>query len=437
MGQHDSGTDPGAAPPLFDRRLAAILALALALRVALLLVALGNQARFDSTDVPEYLRLARDLDGAYADPDDPLFGVGLKRTPLYPVFLAAVLALSGRNLEWATLLTGIAASVATVWVTFVLAQDLFDRAAGYAGALLLAVDPASVVWSNFLQPEALFTLLLASGVVLWYRAQRRASPRLAAAAGLLVGAAVLTRPIGLYLALVLVAVGWLVAKADLRRRVVLALAFLAVAALPPAGWVARNAAVTGVPLLSTVESLNLLHYRAAGAVAEEQDISLNRARLRLQQQLDARTAPGDNPAEVARVRSALGIRTLLDHPAGAAVTWVKGAGRMLFGPARAPLLILLGEQDPVALDSPRKVAWVALQWAILAVLYACALAGAVIAVRRRRWAALAVLGALIAYFVLVSSGTEAFSRFRVPMVPYVAALGGCGAASVAARFARR
>ncbi|MDP8970050.1 MAG: hypothetical protein M3N52_06070, partial [Actinomycetota bacterium] len=124
-------------------------------------------------------------------------------------------------------------------------------------------------------------------------------------------------------------------------------------------------------------------------------------------------------------------------PVGAALTWVKGAARLLGGPARAPLLILLGEQDPIALDHPRKLAWVGLQSVILAGLYLCALVGAVTAARQRRWPQLGVLGALIAYFLLVSSGTESFSRFRVPMVPYLAVLGGCGAATVWARVARR
>jgi hypothetical protein len=35
------------------------------------------------------------------------------------------------------------------------------------------------------------------------------------------------------------------------------------------GWIARNAAVAGAPVLSTIEGTNLLYYRAAGALARE------------------------------------------------------------------------------------------------------------------------------------------------------------------------
>ncbi|MDP8969513.1 MAG: glycosyltransferase family 39 protein, partial [Actinomycetota bacterium] len=298
-----------------DWRLLGILLVALVLRGGLLLVAAGNDERLESTDVPEYLSLARDLRGGYVDEADPLFEIGLKRTPAYPAFLALVLAASGGSVEWATFV-GILIAVGTVGLTFALARDLFGPPAGYGAALLIAIDPASVAWSNFLQPESLFTLLLTGAVVLWYRAQRHGLPWQAAVAGLLVGVAILTRPVALYLPLVLVAVGWLIARVGVRQRIAVGLTFLIVSALPVAAWVTRNVAVTGVAFVSTVESLNMLYYRAAGAVAEEQGISVRQARQRLFAEVDGRRGPGENAAELARRRTALGVQTLLDHPVG-------------------------------------------------------------------------------------------------------------------------
>ena len=73
---------------------------------------------------------------------------------------------------------------------------------------------------------------------------------------------------------------------------------------------------------------------------------------------------------------------------------------------------------------------------LLAVVYASATIGTAQLVRERRWLILALLFLLITYFVGLSAGGEANSRFRIPVVPFLAILAGTGLTSISAWYAR-
>jgi hypothetical protein len=160
------------------------------------------------------------------------------------------------------------------------------------------------------------------------------------------------------------------------------------------GWMARNGVITGVPVLSTIEGVNLLEYRAAGAIAEEEDVSLDQARARLRDQLE-RAGPGTGPAERNRAQR-----------------------RLAFD--------VLREADPESIQGTGKRIASVLLAAPLGVLYLGALGGIVVLVRAGKRRELGLLAALIAYFVLLPAGPEANTRFRVPAVPFLTLLSGLG-----------
>jgi hypothetical protein len=58
-------------------------------------------------------------------------------------------------------------------------------------------------------------------------------------------------------------------------------------ALLPGIWIARNTALTGVPVVSTIEGYNLLHFRAAAALAFDRNITLAAAQADLEGQITA------------------------------------------------------------------------------------------------------------------------------------------------------
>jgi 4-amino-4-deoxy-L-arabinose transferase-like glycosyltransferase len=373
---------------------------------------------------------------AYFEPTSRFFGLGLLRTPGYPAFIRAVYSVAGPR-PWVLILAQIAIGVATVWLVYLLSRRLFGRGSAPWAALALAVDPISIIFANTVQPEVLFTLLLAGGSLLWLRGMEDRSWGWGAAGAILLGFGALVRPIEAYLPVILVPVSLLLYRDAWKKRIVFALAVLLAFSIPVGGWVAHNAQATGVPILSTVESINLLEFRAAGALASDEGISLEQAQAQLRQKLARRTAPDLNDAERSRVAAALAAHTLLQHPVGAVKTWARGAALMLGGPGRDELLRHVGISSRTGAVS---IALLALEFLVYVPILAGSAWGIVVLIRKQRWFQLVLVLALIVYFLIVSSGPEAYSRFRVPIAPFLALLAGCGfyaAVSPSALFSPR
>lgn len=404
-------------------------------RVSLFLVADRHPSRFLSPDALQYDRLARNFLDAYVHVrSGSLFDLSLLRTPGYPAFVAAVYAISGRVVAHA-IVVEIVLGVATVAITYFLAERLVGRSAATLAAFVLAVDPVSIAMSSNLTTEVLFTFLWVLAALLWARGLQGGSAWWVASAGLVLGAAVLVRPIAAYLPVLLVPLTFVVTRASAGRRALASCALLAAFAVPVGLWLARNATETGVATISTVESVNLLNYRAADALAIDTGVSRDQASLELRSEVAARSAPGANAAEISRVQDSVAFHTLFHHPGGAAKSTVEGFGRVLFGPGRAELLRLVR-----GYDSPRGAADDALLVVSAGLLFATlALAGVgiVLLVRGRSWLALACTLTFVAYDILLASGAEGNARLRMPAMPYLAVLAGAGGAWLLRRRSAR
>jgi Dolichyl-phosphate-mannose-protein mannosyltransferase len=417
--------------------LAAILVVATLVRLALFLVAVGHPERFLTPDSPHYAALGRDFSEAYFGSDSGrLFDLSLLRTPGYSAFIAAVFAVSGDSVT-AVIVVQLLLSLLTVFLVYLLAAQLFDTSTAAWAGFALAVDPVSVALANYLQSDPLFTLLLVTATLLWLRALRSAPPLWDAAAGFVLGMAILVRHIGLYLPLVLLPANWFLQRGRWTRRLASTSAMVLALALPVGGWIARNAVSTGVPLLSTGEGTNFLYYRAAGALVEDEGITLTQARSRLRAGLQNRLRPGMNDAEISVEARALGVEVLLDHPLGALRSSLKGVALMFIGPGRAELLRLVGDPTITEVDTAGNILLVGVAALINGAIVLGAAAGGYLLVRRRRYVELTIILSFVLYIVVISAGPEAYSRFRVPAVPFLAIAAGYAASSTFSRSRTR
>lgn len=321
--------------------------------------------------------------------------------------------------------------MATLGLVYALASRLFVPATAPLAVLALAVDPISVLLVNYVQPEIFFTLLLIGGSYLWVRGFQDRSWGWGAGAGMVFGIGALVRPIALYLPAILVPASLILHGGAWRRRLAFAFALLLAFSVPVGSWIAHNAEATGVPTLSTVESINLLYYRAAGALVEDEGISLTQARAKLAQALARRVGPHLNEAERSRAAASLAIGTLVRHPVGAVKSWARGAVFLLGGPGRDELLRLLGISSRTGGTS---IALVTLEFLVYGLILAGATWGVLVMVRERKWPQLTPILAVIAYLVIISSGAEAYSRFRAPLMPFFALLAGYGYHAILGRF---
>jgi hypothetical protein len=102
-----------------------------------------------------------------------------------------------------------------------------------------------------------------------------------------------------------------------------------------------------------------------------------------------------------------------------------GSVRTLLLPGSSQVMRLFDREDDADDSGPD---WLPLTVVLLAALlpvYVFAVAGAIFMARMRLWPVLLLLG-VVAYFVLLSGGPLAASRFRVPLIPIFCTLAGAG-----------
>lgn len=398
----------------------AVAAVGALLRLAVFLAAVRSPERFWSQDDRDYLGVARNLHAAYLADAGHWFEVGLRRPPVYPLFMRLVFEAFGSHYA-AVVAAQIGVGVATVALTYWFASLQLPRGAALAAASLVALDPASVVFSNQMLTETLFTFFLVVALALTLVGARSGSMAPLAIAGIALGIATLTRPVAEYLPLVLVATLIVIARARMRRALALSCALAAGYALPVGAWVIHNDIRTGVPVVSTIDGHNMLDYRAVGALVEDGEKPWE-ARAYVGERLAARLDGGENPAEVSRVQMRLGIEILAEHPVGAVESWAKGEARLLGGPAKTETATLLTGRARVT-GAPL-LGLVALSQLVTILLVVAGGAGIVgLLVRRLEPRALWISAVTVLYLVVISGGPEAYSRFRVPVTPCLAVLG--------------
>jgi 4-amino-4-deoxy-L-arabinose transferase-like glycosyltransferase len=223
----------------FGRMLVAVAAAALVLRLALRAVA-GADAFWVEGYGATWLSAQELAAGqGYALP-----GVGLTayRVPLYPIFLAAVTG--GHDWPWAVMTAQAIVSAGTVFVSGLIARALFGPQAGLVAAAVCVLWPYYAWHDTALQETGLFTFLSAAATFALLRS-RGAGWMTAAAAGLLLGLAALTR--STILPFAALALPWLWWWAG--RRAILAAAAALLAVLAP--WLVWSAHVTGEPGFGT------------------------------------------------------------------------------------------------------------------------------------------------------------------------------------------
>ncbi len=183
-------------------------------------------------------------------------GVRAFRGPLLPLVLAPVAAVGGGIGAMRLLLAVLGACGAPL--LFVAARQLLEGRAALAVALAYALWPPHVFVSAHMLSEPLSMALLVAASALASRARLRDGGRVALAAGLMAGLAVLARPAALLPALFLVPVA-----GDRRRAALLAVGLLAF--LAP--WALRNQVVLGRPLLTTNSGVTLAGGNGGAAAA--------------------------------------------------------------------------------------------------------------------------------------------------------------------------
>lgn len=417
---------------------------ALGCRLLLAIPALGDPRRFFvSPDSFEYDRLALNLVAGhgYSLATSSPFTPDVSRTPTYPLVLAAIYALAGHEPRAAVAVNILLGAGACILTALIGRRALGARAGTLAG-LFLATDLTSVVYSLTLMTEPIFTvlILLCTLKIVQIVGNTRSGVGGTLQAAVWCGLAILTRPIGLFLPLVLgPMLGVFRPSAVDRKRLTVVFCFTAIALLFPAAWTVRNYLVAGLAQPTSIIAINAYYHRAvvleareAGHLPTEEGEATDEG-----DPVSQRTAD-DKPADLVNLeRQAAQI--VLTDPLGYARLHLGGTAEML----RPDRDIFVQIVNGALTARDRRRATSALEQTVaktqLVVLYALSACGVLLGLRRAGERQMVTLFVVIVLYFLVISGPEAYARFRVPVMPFITLLaaGGARACGEIARTAFR
>ncbi|RPI34140.1 MAG: hypothetical protein EHM70_03830 [Chloroflexota bacterium] len=407
-----------------------------AAHLALVLPVFDHPIEFQPRDSRDYLDLARTFleTGRYQGSEYP--GVDLVRPPGYPSFIVIVLGLSGNDPRWISLFQ-VVVSFMTALLLYRIGTGLGSPKAGMLAVLVYLINPNATFWSLVWLSETLaaFWIVLAVwGLVMFWTKERRRWLLLSGAA---FGMSALTRPIFLPVGVgagLLLTVLWRIGRKPWIEGLKLAAVFilgLGVVILP---WQTRNLAVHGRFTLSVVDESTFQNWMVAKILASVEGITRDQA----VEQIASSPQPMRYSLEVIRLHPAVFIkeqaRGIVRTLAGAEYAyWAQALAEQRFN-TQGMLSSLLDQRSLSAflqiLSAQGGNVWfLAAVFALVfdLVLYSLCAAGLWRALRYFRCGPvfnLAVVLALVSFYLLFIPGVAGESRFRVPADPLLASLAG-------------
>jgi len=342
------------------------------------------------------------------------------RTPGYPLLLA----LLDNNIAAIVVVQALLGGL-TVFLTGLIGFRLFSARVGLLAAVLLAVDIPSIFSSGMVMSEVLFTFAVVQAATLvWTTAsyQPRAASLRPLLAGLVLGLAVLVRPVALF-AFVPFGIA-LAARRNWRGLVMMLAAF----SLLPGIWAARNYHHYGRFSLTSNGAYNLLYLNAASVIGDRQHTTWDVARIELARDFTSRLET-DNPLELAEAMTRKATGVIFADPFRYAWICLRGVPKVIAGIKSDDLVLrtraakVPAIQGSVLLNRDcfsrgvRLAMWLLAGFELLTAVGAFLLA--LVSLGFRRWRAEKVLLILVGLYFVAVALPFTDGRFRVPAVPFL------------------
>ena len=326
------------------------------------------------------------------------------RAPLYPLWLAGVMAVSGSRAPGFARFAQALLSLLTIWVAYRIGRELHSERAGAWAALLLALCPEQILLPTSLYCESVYALLVL--LVAWALVRLRKKPETASAAwaGAALGLSLLMRS-------TLALVPLFFAPRKLKQVLLL----LACAVLPLTPWIARNALRFGklIPFESGVAGPVIWYASQGDIFAPGDETSVEPMKSMY---------AGLPPTEWDSFALRLARQEIAAHP----IRYVKTSLQRTFALwTDSYTCYLLHDHQDLAGYMEAGNHWSRVYWPDMALKLALALlAGLGCWLERKRAGVLAV-ACLILYFNVYALGTV-FARFAAPITPLFCVLAGLG-----------
>ncbi len=365
------------------------------------LLSIPNQNTLMENDSVRYLRISENFWSVFfgSNIDTDSFFI----TPGYPLFLSLFPSENFKLMVFCQLLLlGI-----SQFILFRLVLRQTSVKIAYFGLILFLLESSSSLESFNLLTETVFSFLFIFFLFLFGNGGGR-TPNLFMS-GFILGIALIVRPVGQMLLIPLLL---MLAFQTWRRKIALV---LLIAVAVSSTWIIRNQVVFGVPQLSGIQSLNLLQFEGAGAFAKQNNVSLKEAQTAESKLEIIEVGQSSSIQSLVEYRVDRGIELITANPVGFIELHVEGAAKILFGPGAANISKLTAHLEPskIAMDFLKAVI-------VLMRLFIFSLVCISIyfALRKRVFIPIQFYSIVSWILILISSGgANAYSRFRVPLIP--------------------
>ena len=385
--------------------LAVILVLCSVVLKSTLLYFLSAEATFLENDSARYLDLASNFLLNYVSPGLSPNPDAFYVTPGYPLFLSSLSALEIKQIIFIQFwILGV-----TQFLCYGILKKLFQPRIALLGLSIFLLESSTNVESFHILTETLFGLFFLA--FLYFLSKNTNSKLNPIIAGGFLGISLLIRPVAQILIVALV-VTFLIAKQ--KKNIAICL-FLSVAIL--SGWLIRNNNVFGIPQLSGIQSLNLLYYEGAGAasIAKSQTLEKTQTLEGAREASSLGEAPNLN--RIVHYRQDRGITLIKNNFLGFVELHAKGSIKILLGPGSATIDEIVS-QTPFGTLPGSIYKFFSITLSLLLALFSFFGIWLLIRDKQRTGKYFHVFVALSFLLLLVSSGgANAYSRFRVPLVP--------------------
>jgi hypothetical protein len=409
---------------------------ALSLRLIFWVFVLPHPERAFDIDSVLYARLGETLLGSGTFPN-------ILRTPGYPVFLAALYAVFGK-VPHAVLAVQCVIDSGTAVIAAMLFYRLFqNRRYSLVTGVIYSVNPFSIFYANMVLTETLFTFVLLTAVYQFFLFLHDTRKGRLVLASLLLGVGALCRPISLLLPLLFVP-SLFIAQIKVRDKVVSCIVFLMLYCMVLLPWYMRNYHVYGQWTLSTAAKYNVLvNFAPEVLMGKDNPLSLLHIRVndliapyvarmwhitgtKCEWRTEDCSRVFDDRTEAAALTEA-GMRIIRDDPHIFVLARLLSIGRVM-SPFFPRFHIFTGK-EVAALSF--------FSFGVDFLTMAFFLAGIFFSLRKRpadKIHAMAIMNmiVLILFFALIP-GIAGGTRFRVPVLPYVAVFSATGILNLANR----
>lgn len=368
-------------------------------------------------DSREYLWLAQNFSDSYSLTDSSNPYLSFRRTPIYPLFLS--LFSEGKGL-FASLVAQQVLSMGIVYLTWLLSKKLFSEKIAWIAGLLTSIETSLLTSSFMILSETLFTFLFLSGIYAFIYSQYCHFQKICYVfSGVFFGLSALTRPIGIAIAVILV-LYLLLTHGKMRLRTLITLSVMVVFIIC---WSIRSLLSFGIFEVSSIQAHNLHLFEGSGARAYRLGIPLDDVHTIEANLMSSAIGEEFTLADEQKYRNARGLTLILENFPWFIQMHLVGATKLLIGPGQGDSLgFLTSGQIYTAAE-----VWHFILVGFLLTLTSFILVMALVGILRSEKSSQFLL-ILISLLVVVSisSGIQAYARFRAPIAPLLCVFAAIG-----------